>query len=119
MTDAPTTPLDDLKPPTVDEPAASARRTDGPRTRWAAIVWGLTFAAIAAAGYGVTSSTRATATLIDTVADAQIGPAVAIGLLVIGGLVAIAGVAGLLRASQRSLATRRLHQSTHESTRQT
>ena len=52
MTDAPTTPLDDLEPPTIDEPAASARRTDGPRTRWAAIVWGLTFAAIAAAGYG-------------------------------------------------------------------
>jgi len=116
MTDASTAALDDLEPAITDESAPPAT---GPRTRWAAVVWGLTFAAIAAAGYAVTSSTRATATLIDTIADAKVGPAVAVGLLVLGGLVAVAGVAGLLRAAQRSLARRRLHQSAHESTRQT
>ncbi|MFJ6679741.1 hypothetical protein ACIQLK_11575 [Microbacterium sp. NPDC091382] len=119
MTDASAAPLDDLEPAISDGPAASTPRTDGPRTRWAAIVWGLTFAAIAAAGYSVTSSARAMTVLTDAVAEARIGPAVAIGLLVIGGLVAVAGVAGLLRAGQRSSARRRLHQSDHESTRQT
>ncbi|WP_083199383.1 hypothetical protein [Microbacterium oleivorans] len=118
MTTAPAAPLDDLDPANTDGPAASAPRTGGPRTRWAAIVWGLTFAAIAAGGYAVTSSTRATAALIDAVADAEIGSAVAIGLLMVGGLVAVAGLAGLLRAAQRFFSQRRLHQSGRESTHQ-
>jgi hypothetical protein len=57
--------------------------------------------------------------LIDAVADAELTTAIAACLFLVGGLVTVAGVAGLLRRAQRSLEGRRMHQSEPESTRQT
>jgi hypothetical protein len=118
MTDTPTADLELLS---VDDPSASPSTSvaTGPRVRWAAIVWGLTFAAIAAGGFAVASSPAAMAWLIDAVADAELTTAIAACLFLVGGLVTIAGVAGLLRRAQRSLEGRRMHQSEPESTRQT
>ncbi|MEI2269204.1 hypothetical protein OHB93_07765 [Microbacterium sp. No. 7] len=122
MTDIPTAAFDDLEPAVAAGPAASAPSApsgEGPRTRWAAVVWGLTFAALAAAGYAATSTTGSMRILVDTVAGADVGPAVAVGLLIIGGLVSVAGIAGLLRGGQRRVARRPKHQTPPESTRQT
>lgn len=119
MTDATSAALDDLEPSVAAGPSASAPPSEGPRTRWAAVVWGLTFAALAAAGYAATSTTESTRILVDTVAGADLGPTVGVGLLILGGLVAVAGIAGLLRGAQRRLALRPKHQTPSESTRQT
>ncbi|WP_060916326.1 hypothetical protein [Microbacterium oleivorans] len=112
MTDASTVPLGELAP-------ASPASPTGPRVRWAAIVWGLTFAAMAAAGYAFISSPATMRALTDTIAAADLASAIAVGLLLVGALLAIAGVAGRLRVGQRSLAQRRMHQIASESTRQT
>ncbi|MFI8630985.1 hypothetical protein ACIGEP_00135 [Microbacterium sp. NPDC077663] len=102
-----------------DGPAASAAATPGPRIRWAAVVWGLTFAAVAAAGYAVASSAPATDTLTDALASAEPGAAIAVLLLMVGVLVMVGAIAGVLRAGQRALTRRRIHQTTPESSRQT
>jgi hypothetical protein len=103
----------------IDADATSVSPIPGPRIRWAAVVWGLTFAAVAAAGYAVASSGSATNTLMDTLASAQPGAAIAVLLLIAGALVTIGAVAGLMRGAQRALERRRMHQTAPESSRQT
>lgn len=79
----------------------------GPRTRWGAIVWGLVFAALAAAGIALVSVPGRFADLMTWIGALEAGTAVGYGLLVIGGLVLVIGVIGLLRRAQVTISTRR------------
>ncbi|QEA27305.1 hypothetical protein FGL91_01275 [Microbacterium sp. CBA3102] len=76
-----------------------------PRTRWAAIIWGLLFAAIAAVALWM----LADADRRDTVADGLLAltptTIVTILLLTVGVLILVGGAAGLIRRAQRKLAT--------------
>ena len=75
-----------------------------PRTRWAAIIWGLLFAAIAAISlWALTDEGRR-----DGIADGLLAmtPATVttIALLSLGVLLLVGGVAGLVRRAQRKFA---------------
>lgn len=100
-------------------PDTAASAVPGPRIRWAAVVWGIAFAAIAAAGSAVAGSAAAMDTLTDTLASAEPSGAIAVLLLVVGALVTVGAIAGLLRGAQRSLGRRAMHQTSPESSRQT
>lgn len=83
------------------EPGDAAPRT--PRTRWAAIVWGLFFGSLAYAGIWMLSDADRRAGLVDWVMALTPGTIVAVMLLGAGVLVLVAGVAGLIRHAQRRL----------------
>ena len=87
-----------MSTPPITEPTTS------PRTRWAAIIWGLLFAAIAALALGQ----LADATRRETIADALLSmtPATDVAgiLLTAGVLLLVGGAAGLIRRAQRKLA---------------
>jgi hypothetical protein len=75
-----------------------------PRTRWAAIVWGLFFGALAYAGIWMLSDAGRRTGIVDGVMALTPGIIVAVALLAVGVLVLVAGVAGLIRHAQRRLA---------------
>jgi hypothetical protein len=83
----------------------TAETTAPPRTRWAAIVWGLLFAAIAATALWMIADDARR----DGVADALVAltpiTIVTILLLTVGVLLLVGGAAGLIRRAQRKLAT--------------
>lgn len=112
---------DDLFPPdsptTVVESAdeiattpVTAATTDAapqaPRTRWAAIVWGLVFVALAVAGLALTSDRAHFDGLLSWIAGLGAATAIGYGVLTVGILVLIIGVVGLLRHAQKGLARR-------------
>jgi hypothetical protein len=76
-----------------------------PRTRWAAIVWGAVFMALAAAGIGLASAPERLDDVAVWLLQVEPGAAVAYGLLAVGGLVLVIGLAGLLRRAQRARST--------------
>jgi predicted phage tail protein len=78
-----------------------------PRVRWAGIVWGLAFAALAVAGIALTRSPDVYGGLLRWVAAISIPTLVAAGLLTVGAAVLVTGIVGMLRHAQRSLAARR------------
>lgn len=87
----------------IDDALAPTIATDhipAPRTRWAAIVWGLVFAALAAAGVWLLDETRR-----DDIADwilAQTPSSItATALLTVGILILITGAIGLIRSLQK------------------
>lgn len=71
-----------------------------PRTRWAGIVWGLAFGAIAAGGIWLSSGLERLEGLSTWLLDLGAGAAVGYGLLAIGGLLLVGGLVGLLRRAQ-------------------
>jgi hypothetical protein len=77
-----------------------------PRTRWAAIVWGVVFAALALAGMSLTSNPAALTGFPKWVMEVEVGTLIGYGLLAVGALVLIVGLVGLLRLAQVSLARR-------------
>ncbi|UNK71556.1 hypothetical protein [Microbacterium sp. H1-D42] len=81
-------------------PAASPALT--PRTRWAAIVWGVFFAALAWTGIWILSSSARRDDLTDWFAGLTPGTIAAVSLLSLGVLVLIAGLVGLIRRAQRA-----------------
>lgn len=85
-------------PPGDAAPPASA---PPPRTRWAAIVWGACFAAIAWFGIWMLSGDDRRSDVSDWFASLTPGTATAILLLSAGVLVLIAGTVGLIRRGQR------------------
>jgi len=90
--------------PLVDAvPEASA---PPPRTRWAAIVWGLCFAAIAWFGIWMLSGTDRHDSVTDWFASLNPGTITAFILLTLGALVLITGLVGLIRRAQRHRAER-------------
>src|SRR4051794_30189083 len=79
------------------EPTASAPL---PRTRWAAIVWGACFAAIAWFGIWMLSSVGRRGDVTDWFASLNPGTITALALLSVGVLVLITGAVGLMRRVQ-------------------
>jgi len=104
-----TLPLEDSILPSSEtsDPLAEAPTTasaPSPRTRWAAIVWGLCFAAIAWFGIWMLSDGERHDSVTDWLASLNPGTITAFGLLAVGALVLISGLVGLIRRAQRRLA---------------
>ena len=93
--------------PALPDAAAPACSTEAPRTRWAAIIWGLVFAATAALALWVTVSPDRRAAVADWTVSLSPTTAVAYLVLVIGAVALVAGVVGVARRAQRALARRR------------
>lgn len=74
--------------------------TPRPRTRWAAIVWGLFFAATAAVALWILTSTDRRTAALDAIVSLDAPTAIAIALLAVGVLVLVGGLAALLRRLQ-------------------
>ncbi|WEK13645.1 MAG: hypothetical protein P0Y48_00090 [Candidatus Microbacterium phytovorans] len=77
-----------------------------PRTRWAGIVWGLAFGAIAAGGIWLSSGLERLDGLSAWLLDLGTGAAIGYGLLTVGGLLLVGGIAGLLRRAQLAASRR-------------
>ncbi|KJL20537.1 hypothetical protein RN51_02755 [Microbacterium oxydans] len=93
-----------MSAPTIAEtPTVPRTATTAPRTRWAAIIWGLLFAVIAATALW----TLADADRRDAVTEALLAltptTAVTVALLTVGVLFLVGGAAGLVRRAQRKL----------------
>lgn len=101
MSTEPTTPLPDLEETIAMENASAPL----PRTRWAAIVWGACFAAIAWFGIWMLSSDDRRGDVSDWFASLTPGTTTAMALLSIGVLVLITGAVGLIRRGQRRSAS--------------
>lgn len=98
----------DLEPPTdanLAEPVAldGAPPLPRPRLRWAAIVWGLVLAGVAASVLWIVVSPARRDGFVDWFAGLSPAAIAAYVLLVIGGFVLVAGVVGLIRRSQRRI----------------
>ncbi|MFS0712800.1 hypothetical protein ABC195_02870 [Microbacterium sp. 2P01SA-2] len=89
------------------EPGSAAAPLDRPRVRWAGIVWGVAFAAVAAAGLVLVGSPNAYRALVEWVASPSVPALVATALLIVGSLILVAGIAGMLRRGQRRRAAAR------------
>lgn len=87
-----------MSTPTTTEP------TTAPRTRWAAIIWGLLFAAIAAVALGQLADATRRETIADALMTMTPTTITAIVLLTAGVLLLVGGAAGLIRRAQRKLA---------------
>lgn len=87
-----------MSTPTITEP------TTAPRTRWAAIIWGLLFAAIATLALGQLADPSRRETIADTLMTMTPTTITAIVLLTAGVLLLVGGAAGLIRRAQRKLA---------------
>lgn len=78
--------------------------TTVPRTRWAAIIWGLLFATIAAVALGQLADATRRETIADALMTMTPTTITAIVLLTAGVLLLVGGAAGLIRRAQRKLA---------------
>jgi len=72
-----------------------------PRTRWAAIIWGLVFAAVAWGGIWMLSDTARRHDVTDWLGTLDPGSITAFALLTVGALVLVGGMVGLIRRAQR------------------
>lgn len=104
-----TLPLEDTILPSQEasDPLAEAPATasaPAPRTRWAAIVWGLCFAVIAWFGIWMLSDGERHDSVTDWFASLNPGTITAFALLTLGALVLVSGLVGLIRRAQRRLA---------------
>lgn len=97
-----TEPLEPLVPPAAYDPAGPSSRT-APRTRWAAIVWGLFLGALAITGLVLVGDPARRVDLAASVDALSAGSLIAGAVLCIGVLVLVGGVAGLIRHAQRRL----------------
>lgn len=75
-----------------------------PRTRWAAIVWGLLFAAIAASALWMLVDDDRRSGIADWTASLTPATIGTLAILTVGVLLLVAGAAGLLRRLQRRMA---------------
>lgn len=78
--------------------------TTPPRTRWAAIIWGLMFAAIATGTLWMLADADRRATVAEGLVASTPTTFVTVLLLSIGVLLLVGGAAGLIRRAQRKLA---------------
>lgn len=79
--------------------------TTPPRTRWAAIIWGLLFAIIAAGALWMLADADRRDAVTDGLLALTPTTVVTIALLSVGVLLLVGGAAGLIRRAQRKLAT--------------
>ena len=75
-----------------------------PRTRWAAIIWGLLFAAIAATALWMLADDDRRTAVADGIVTLTPTTILTIVLLTVGVLLLVGGAAGLVRRAQRTLA---------------
>ncbi|GAA2885854.1 hypothetical protein [Microbacterium esteraromaticum] len=108
MSTEPTVPLPDLAETLAIEGTAPADPADvtsapapTPRTRWAAIIWGVCLAAAAWFGIWMLSDTARQDAITEWFASLSPGTMTATALLGVGVLVLIGGVVGLVRRMQR------------------
>ncbi|MFC4139542.1 MULTISPECIES: hypothetical protein [unclassified Microbacterium] len=94
---------DAATPSASEDPAAASAGPLAPRTRWAAIIWGLFFAGLAFGGIWVLSDPQRRDGVTDWLAGLAPATIVAVSLLVVGVFVLVAGLAGLLRRLQRRM----------------
>lgn len=117
MTDealTPTAPLTSPRPPASPAPASTLGPASTPapasplrpRTRWAGIVWGAVFAALAFAGISLTSRPASLDDVATGLLTISVGAVVGYALLAVGALVLIIGLVGLLRHAQVALTRR-------------
>lgn len=99
-----------LIPPAAEGPPAPVRVTElttadtgveAPRTRWAAVVWGLFFAAVAIGGLWLLSEPSRPSAAVEWAVTLDAATGVAILVLGLGVILLVAGAAGLLRRTQR------------------
>ncbi|REJ07904.1 hypothetical protein DY023_02475 [Microbacterium bovistercoris] len=88
---------------TAAAPEAPGAASTAPRTRWAAIVWGLFFAGLAFGGIWLLSDPQRRDSVTDWLAGLAPATIIAVSLLAVGVLVLVAGLAGLLRRLQRRM----------------
>lgn len=81
--------------------AFSAQPEERPRVRWAAIVWGLLFAAIAAGTLAILLRPESRDAFAEWAFALSPLTVTLYGLLALGALVLVGGLAGLLRRAQR------------------
>jgi len=86
--------------------AIAPERPPRPRVRWAGVVWGLVFAASAAAGIWLASGEDRVDEIVAWLQDLAPATAIGYGILAVGGLLLITGIVGLLRRAQRRLTAR-------------
>ncbi|MFK3678105.1 hypothetical protein ACI2IP_10250 [Microbacterium sp. NPDC090218] len=79
--------------------------TTTPRTRWAAIIWGLLFAAIAASALWMLADADRREAVADGLVSLTPTTLVTILVLTVGVLLLVGGAAGLIRRAQRKLAS--------------
>lgn len=77
--------------------------TTPPRTRWAAIIWGLLFAAIAATALWMLADAGRRDAVADGLLTLTPTTILTILLLTVGVLLLVGGAAGLVRRAQRKL----------------
>ncbi len=77
-----------------------------PRTRWAGIVWGLVFAAVATAGLWLASGEGRVDDVVGWIRSLTVASAIGYSALVVGGILLVTGLVGLLRRAQRAVAAR-------------
>jgi hypothetical protein len=86
-------------------PAADSTITR-PRTRWAAIIWGALFAAVAAGALWLLSADDRRAGVADWTTSLSPTTISALLILTIGVLLLVAGASALVRRAQRGIAAR-------------
>lgn len=92
----PTTSVPPAAPPLAEPPSAGDRRV-GPVVRWAGILWGLVFAAIAAATLWVVVDARRRDAASEWWGSLAPGMLALLVIAAVGFVLLIAGIAGLLR----------------------
>lgn len=88
-------------PVRVAELAPADTGVEAPRTRWAAVVWGLFFAAVAIAGLWLLSEPSRPGAAVEWAVTLDAATGVALLILGLGVILLVAGAAGLLRRTQR------------------
>ena len=87
--------------PAAEAAAAPTKPHDRPRTRWAAIVWGLIIAGIAGTTLAIVSSPERRLAVSDWVATLTPGAFWILSVLVAGVLILVLAVLALIRRAQR------------------
>lgn len=86
--------------PTIGTPEATAS-LPAPRTRWAAVIWGLAFAGIAAGVLWITTSAARRGEFVAWLTDLSPWAMVGYMVLALGALLLVTGAIGLIRRAQK------------------
>lgn len=82
--------------------AAPAPALPAPRIRWAAVVWGVVLAALAATAVWVVTDSARRDDVAEWLLSLSVAAGIAYAILAVGALVLIAGLVGIARRLQRA-----------------